>query len=206
MSTLSDARFQALFATPVMEHAWPGSEGLNARLREAVLAEALRAPGVAQTNVGGWHSAPGTLEFCGEAGQALVRRMVEMTQEATLRLYAGFNEPPEQLGWSLSAWANVNRRGDYNAMHTHPGATWSGVYFVDDGDGEEEGTPLMLSDPCPTRTSAFFPGLPGGTFSIRPVPGLMVLFPGYLPHVVPPHRGARPRISIAFNLTKDPFP
>ena len=40
----------------------------------------------------------------------------------------------------------------------------------------------------------------------KPDPGLMVLFPSYVPHVVLPHQGDRERISIAFNVRKDPFP
>jgi hypothetical protein len=33
-----------------------------------------------------------------------------------------------------------------------------------------------------------------------------MLFPSYVPHAVPPHQGARERISIAFNLRREPFP
>ena len=32
------------------------------------------------------------------------------------------------------------------------------------------------------------------------------VFPSYLPHMVYVHQGKRPRISIAFNLRKEPFP
>jgi hypothetical protein len=34
----------------------------------------------------------------------------------------------------------------------------------------------------------------------------MVLFPSYVPHAVAPDQGDRPRISIAFNGRKEPFP
>jgi hypothetical protein len=34
----------------------------------------------------------------------------------------------------------------------------------------------------------------------------MILFPSYVPHAVPPHRGAGTRISIAFNVRREPFP
>jgi uncharacterized protein (TIGR02466 family) len=93
-------------------------------------------------------------------------------------------------------------------MHTHPGATWSGVYYVDHGQSsaDAEGTAIQLSDPCPTRTGSFFPELPSATFRFRPEPGLMILFPSYVPHAVPPHQGEHPRISIAFNARKEPFP
>ena len=31
------------------------------------------------------------------------------------------------------AWANVNGPGDANICHYHPGAFWSGAYYVEDG-------------------------------------------------------------------------
>ena len=205
---LEAARFGSLFASPLLEHMWADSAELNAELRERILEHARRHPGSEQTNVGGWHSEIGRLEFCGSAGERLVRHMREMIEEATLRLYASYSRPPEPLSWILSAWANINRRGDFNNMHTHPGATWSGVYYVDDGESipDAEGTAIQLSDPCPARTNIFFPELSNSNVLFGPVPGLMILFPSYVPHAVPPHRGDRPRISIAFNVRKEPFP
>ena len=133
MRELQAARFGSLFATPVLEHLWAESSELNAQLRESILRHAGEHPGKEQTNVGGWHSDTGALEFCGSAGATLIRRMRDMTEEATLRLYATFSRPPEPLSWVLSAWANINQQGAFNTMHTHPGATWSGVYYVDSG-------------------------------------------------------------------------
>ena len=54
---------------------------------------------------------------------------------------------PNALSWILSAWANVNRRGDFNQLHTHPGATWSGVYYVDHGESnpDADGPPSIFS-------------------------------------------------------------
>jgi uncharacterized protein (TIGR02466 family) len=208
MGELETARFGSLFASPLLEHVWSDGPELNASLRESILDHASRHPGDERTNIGGWHSEVGGLRFCGAAGERLIGHMLAMTEEATRRLYAQYATPLEPLEWTLSAWANVNRRGDFNNMHTHPGATWSGVYYVDDGEshGHAEGTAIHLSDPSPTRTNIFFPGLSTSDLLIRPVPGLMILFPGYVPHSVPPHRGDRPRISVAFNVRKDPFP
>lgn len=208
MRELEGARFGALFATPILSHQWADAAALNAPLRDSILAHEARHSGAALTNVGGWHSAPGTLEFCGEAGHRLLQHADAMVTEATLRLYAEFGRPPQPASWTLSAWANVNRQGDFNRMHTHPGATWSGVYFVDHGEArpDAEGTALRLSDPNPARTNIFFPELSASDVLFRPEPGLMVLFPSYVPHAVLPHRGDRPRISIAFNVRREPFP
>ena len=70
----------------------------------------------------------------------------------------------------------------------------------------EDGTPLLLMDSDQGRANTFFPTLVPMTAFIKPEPGLMVLFPSYLPHMVFAHQGKRPRISIAFNLRKEPFP
>ncbi len=60
--------------------------------------------------------------------------------------------------------------------------------------------------PCPPRATIFFPELSAANVLFRPEPGLMILFPSHLPHGVLPHRGDRPRIPIAFNVRREPFP
>lgn len=208
MTAGQGVRYGSPFGSPLLDYVWPDSAELNRELRETILAYERDNPGADLTNVGGWHSETGALDFCGPAGKQLVERMLVMTDEATVRLYADFDRPPEPLSWTLSAWANINRRGAYNKMHTHPGATWSGVYYVDSGEADPaaEGTAIHLTDPCPTRTASFFPDLTATSILFRPTPGLMILFPGYLPHAVQPHKGAGVRISVAFNVRKDPFP
>jgi hypothetical protein len=41
-----------------------------------------------RSNVGGWHSEVGRLEFCGDAGRRLAGHMFEMADEATRRTLA----------------------------------------------------------------------------------------------------------------------
>jgi uncharacterized protein (TIGR02466 family) len=208
MSALDAARSADLFASPVMSFYWAEGAALNPALRDAILAHEQRNPGAALTNIGGWHSETGLLEFCGEAGKRLIAHMHAMTAEATRRLYAAFGQPERSLEWVLSAWANVNRRGASNQVHTHPGATWSGVYYVDHGEATEatERTGIHLYDPSPARTNLFFPELSATSVVFKPEPGLMILFPSYVPHAVLPHQGERARISIAFNVRREPFP
>jgi hypothetical protein len=74
-------------------------------------------------------------------------------------------------------------------VHTHPGANWSGVYYVDRGrsNPDTEGTTIHLYDPYPTRANVFFPELSTSNLLFKPDPGLMIPFPNYVPHAVPPH-------------------
>jgi uncharacterized protein (TIGR02466 family) len=208
MSDLSGTQLELIFPHPFLRYVWRDSAELNAELRRRILAEENSAPGRGRSNIGGWHSEVGQLEFCGEAGKALLDRCVQMANYASDQVFRGYGRQPKPFGWIMQAWVNVNRQGDFNRPHTHPGSTWSGTYYVDTGmaEGVEDATPLSLWDPCQGRANTFFPITVPEMIYIVPEPGLMVLFPSYIPHMVNPHKGAETRISIAFNLRKDPFP
>jgi uncharacterized protein (TIGR02466 family) len=209
MPDFSSATFKHLFPAPFMAFVWPDGAEINEELRPRILEAASRSAGTQKSNSGGWRSESGQLEFCGDAGRRLVRRMYEMADEATRRTLAELREQPRTFRWTLHAWANVNRLGGFNRVHTHPGSTWSGTYYVDpgappaDADG---GTPLHFFDPCQGRANTFLQPMLPSSYLVRPEPGLMVLFPSYMPHMVFPHQGEQERISIAFNLRKEPYP
>jgi uncharacterized protein (TIGR02466 family) len=209
MPGLEGAEFTALFATPFLSYRWPDSDALNKELRQRILAHERENPGRDNVlnGVGHWRTAGGLLEFCGDAGKTVIDRMSQFVNEATARALAGRSVPPFE--WQIQAWPNVNRAGDYHRMHNHGMCTWSGTYYVDDGDPppeDEFGTALEIVDPCGQRAITFFPGALSPGLYIKPLPGLMVLFPSYVMHMVMPHRGKKPRISIAFNYRKHPFP
>lgn len=172
------------------------------------MAHAAQDPGTQATNVGGWHSANGQLEFLGELREPLFQRMLLMVNDATTRLTTEVGRPSIAIRWTFLAWANISEAGSFNTMHTHPGMTWSGVYYVDTGDtpGQSDTGILRFMDPSPGSAASFLPFLARAFPQIQPVSGLMVLFPSYLPHSVLPHRGSRPRISIAFNFRNEPYP
>jgi uncharacterized protein (TIGR02466 family) len=209
MTKPGQTHYTHIFGSPLMVHRWADTTSLNEALRVAILDHERANKGAAKTNVGGWHSEFGSLEFCGAEGKVLTQRMREMGDEATARVYREYGKPPGRMTWTLHAWANVNRSGHFNQTHTHAGSTWSGTYYVDAGYGDSDpsqATALHLFDPCMARSDVFLPGVAPSSFSIRPEPGLMVLFPSYIAHMVFPHAGEMPRISIAFNLRREPFP
>jgi uncharacterized protein (TIGR02466 family) len=113
-----------------------------------------------------------------------------------------------RVNWKTNAWANINRRNHGNEFHTHPGAYWSGTYYVDDGGlGEDAslGGEFEMQDPRGMYAPLLGFAVPGGQSAgaselIRPHAGQLVLFPSWLPHAVRPYRGDRERISVAFNF------
>ncbi|MCX5747172.1 MAG: TIGR02466 family protein [Proteobacteria bacterium] len=193
-----------LFSTPVVIVDLPGMAEVNAALAARLLAEATDVPSWQRSNVGGWHSPPDLAARADPAVQTLLRAIVDETTHllAALAGEAGVTEVP-RFRYALTAWAMVMREGDYVAPHDHGDVHWSAVYYVDASEGASAPAGrLTLLDP--RRSSGRdIPGLElfPPTFEVTPRTGVLVLFPGWLQHYVHAHRGARPRISIACNIT-----
>ncbi|MEM6973578.1 MAG: TIGR02466 family protein [Pseudomonadota bacterium] len=194
----------AAFATPISTHVWPDSDAVNAALSTEILRRAETESGMDRSNIGGWHSTVDLLSWPGEAFQTLAARINRYVIDVLRTTMTG--DGPTQMTLKTEAWANVSRRGNYNGVHDHPGAHWSGVYYVtagtpDPGTSAKNGR-LELLDPRPAINML---PLQGSVFEQRylidPSPGLMIVFPGWLKHFVHPYTGDAPRISIAFNVT-----
>lgn len=98
---------------------------------------------------------------------------------------------------------NISRCGQFNLLHDHGSYTWSAVYYVAPGNIPTDGGPHEGHILFRTAVVA---GLCQYT-SRPPVPGTLLVFPGWLPHCVCPVTSAQeegsedlPRISIAFNF------
>lgn len=189
---------QYLFPTPVFVHVIKGVAPLNAELRDIILEKERTTPSVSKSNLGGWQSAVDLFEWGAPAVAALRRYLAHAVEVATSRLPI----PPDlKIPFDLYAWAAVNRRGHYNSSHVHPGATWSGVYYVDPGDEapDASGACLELAHPIVASVMNFFPGLLPHALTVRPESGMIILFPSYLVHSVRLYHGERPRICVPFN-------
>ena len=118
-----------------------------------------------------------------------------------------------QVTWQINCWANINRHGHGNEFHSHPGAFWSGSYYVTDGGAADDpalGGEFEVQDPRGVAPAMYAPNLTfagpagpslGASEVIRPRAGMIVLFPSWLQHAVRPYSGPGERISIAFNLS-----
>ena len=106
-------------------------------------------------------------------------------------------------------WFHVTRHGGFTILHTHPMASWSGVYCIDPGETPEDRPESgVLRFHNPHHYSNYFvdagnlrlkPPYHHGTWSIRFQPGQLVLFPSWLQHEVMPFYGSNERITVAFN-------
>lgn len=114
------------------------------------------------------------------------------------------------IRWSLQAWANVNRFGDYHDYHNHPHAYLSGTYYVRvPGEREELETRndvrpgrLTLYDPraCANMTAIKDDPYVDPEYTIEPKPGMILLWPAFVNHFVHPNLSKQARLSISFNV------
>ncbi len=201
----------ALFATPIAVTRLPDAAATCAALRQTILDRERSHPSTAHSNLGGWQSTWDFESWCGPAGQHLL----EFVRAMATRLTAKRDGQPVKLTWRTNAWANINRHGHGNEFHTHPGAFWSGVFYVDDGshpgdDPSGLGGEFEIQDPRGVAPAMYRPDLvpavPGGNAmgaseTINPTAGTVIMFPSWLSHAVRPYRGGGIRISIAINLS-----
>lgn len=82
-------------------------------------------------------------------------------------------------------WGAVYHKGDSADMHMHHPAAFSFVYYLKASD---KSSPLI------------FPTCENG-FRVRPLSGLITLFPGHLNHAVPEQMHDEERIVIAGNMS-----
>lgn len=195
-------RYDKLFSTPLLRYTVPDPNSLNESLLQE--ADAMRAAtdGVAKSNRGGWHS-DGNLFDRQTAPITTLRGYVNSAlQDANQAI--GSKADPETLRLKLFGWMNANPKGAYNAPHTHPGAHWSGVYYVAQPD-VDEGNSGMIEFTAPRTDLADWRILKAAPYrlkkKLRPQPGEMILFPSYLVHWVYPNEAEGERVSIAFNAT-----
>ncbi len=189
-----------LFPTPLFWYVFKHVAALNAELRELILAHERAVPSMVKSNQGGWQSPTEFFSWDGEAVATLRQFAVRAVEIATGRL----GLPPNvRCEFHLSSWAAVNRKGHYNTPHVHPGATWSGVYYVDPGDEPPDapggGAVLEFAHPIVASVLTFFPSLLPSARLVRPEAGMIILFPSYLQHSVRLYRGERPRVCVPFN-------
>ena len=103
-------------------------------------------------------------------------------------------EKSDNLDYNI--WTNVNEVGSKNVIHSHKGDAWAGIYYV---QAEDTGNllfhnPANLLNDCKFN-SPFVRGL-----EIQPKDGMLILWPGWVPHEVVENESNRQRINIAWGI------
>lgn len=187
---------ELLFPVPLFAFDLAGSAKLNAALQPEIAARRAREAGASRSNRGGWHSAPDWFDRTEPAHCELADHIRTALREATANVVSA--SAAVDLHFDLVGWANVATRGDHHSPHDHPGAFWSGVYYVacepDSGDIE-----FLSGRGCDPNGPLLSVPMTWDFFRVKPKAGLLLLFPGHLKHWVAPNGSETPRMSMAFN-------
>lgn len=115
-----------------------------------------------------------------------------------------------RMDWHFQAWPNLNRFGDYHNLHNHPHAYLSGTYYVQVPTGEPK--VKGRSDLNPGAISFFDPRAQANMLAVKgdgqveaehrilPEPGMILMWPAFVHHLVHPNLFEQNRISISFNV------
>lgn len=185
--------------TPILEADLKDADCINAGLLGLIHDKARGQPGITTSNRGAWQSQPDFL--CSDHPSVI--RLTAAIQTAAEVMSKATDIP--QAPTVAEAWAIVYRDGDFQSVHTHPGAAWSGVYYVSCAApaATGSGTPkslqgcLELFDP---RTASATRSGQSSSITIAPRSGLLVCFPSWVDHWVRPVQSTQERVCVAFNV------
>ena len=158
-----------------------------------------------RTNAGGWHYA---FDFFKLEESVVAEFRAQMEQH--VQAYLNYFRPAERKkkdNFQLKGWINVNRAGDFNVLHCHPGCFLSGTYYVKVPQ-DMKGGEIVFVDPRGPVVAMYetpeieLPWVGNGVGTpFSPATGQVVLFPSWLEHRVERFEGSGERISIAFNAS-----
>lgn len=202
------------FPTLVYSTMLHDAEAMNREILTAINSERDRdAKGIERSNfrsLGGWHSHNNLHKD---------KKFARLTQRVE-KVAAGISE---NLGYSkgrrleiTTMWSISNPPGSSNRAHIHPGALWSGVYYVQAPEGAGQ---IEFIDPRTVNLmnyASYVPNTKRKTecwtkVKVKPVAGKMLFFPSWLYHSVEPNLATAAgregeRVIISFNINQKAKP
>lgn len=198
------------FPTLVFSAMLHDAETMNKEILAAINSERDRdSKGIERSNfrsLGGWHSHNNLHKD---------KRFDRLTQRVE-KVAAGISE---NLGYSkgrrleiTTMWSISNPPGSSNRAHIHPGALWSGVYYVQAPEGAGQ---IEFIDPRTVNLmnyASYIPNTKRKTecwtkVKVKPIAGKMLFFPSWLYHSVEPNLATATgrdgeRVIISFNINQ----
>ncbi len=193
---------ESLFPTPLVICEIEDAARLNAVLLAEINQRRRIEKSPSRSGRGGWQSRKDLFDRPEPGHRELAEALARMIAQATKRMVTGADFA--KLDMVLEGWANVNPPGGYNAPHGHPGAFWSGAYYVampdESADDPDGGAIEFLSHRPGTIFSAMMPApMTSEKLRLTPKAGTALLFPATVMHWVFPHQGPSERVTVAFN-------
>lgn len=198
------------FPTLVFSSKLHDAESMNKEILDAIIEERKKdTKGIERSNfrsLGGWHSHNHLQK------DPKFKRLTD-------RLHMMLAGVSDNLGYDKSRelkittmWSITNPPLSSNRAHIHPGALWSGVYYVQAPEGAGA---IEFTDPRVVtimNSASFIPNKRRKTecwtkVKVKPIAGKMLFFPSWLYHSVEPNLAEgdgneAERIIVSFNISQ----
>ena len=189
------------FSTPIWTSKIDDYDKVNEEMLNFIInLQKKDSTGIVKSNFKGWHSKDFDLK-----DKCLTKFVTAIKKNINTSL--------NDMNWDLDSqsvkiknmWAIINEKGALNQKHHHSNSDISAAYYV---SAHDDCGDIVFYDPRPARVYkhpiAKSPNKLNATInSVKPEPGLLVLFPSYLEHSVNPNLSNKKRIVISFNLSLD---
>ena len=189
-----------LFPDPILKYKLDDYKNLNKDLEKYIynLYEE-DSKGVNKSNKGGWHSK----NFNLSEQNSIQTKFGITVQKYILDCF-------QNMGWKIQGkniritemWAIINKKENFNVVHTHPNCYLSSAYYVKASKNcgafiaENPNVAKRYSYPEIANKNQFN----AETAGIEIQEGDLLLFPSYLPHKVSKNESDDDRIVISFNV------
>ena len=189
-----------LFPEPVFKYQLKNYKDVNKKLTRYIyeLYEKDKK-GLERSNRGGWHSK----NFILTVQDSIQQEFAIKAQEYILSTF-------QNLGWKTKnknirikeMWAIINKKNDFNVIHTHPNCYLSAAYYVKApehcGNFKVESPNIAKRHASPEIANQNELNVEVASINISE--GDLLLFPAYLPHKVGKNESNEDRIVISFNV------
>jgi len=188
------------FPEPIFKYKLENFKDFNKELSEYIYSlKKEDKKGIERSNKGGWHSK----DFEITKKNSIQNRFALELQKYILNTFQNFGWKTKNKNIRIqSMWAIINKKNDFNVLHSHPNCFLSAAYYV---KAEKNCGRFQVENPNIAKKN-FYPEvanknelnvlLAGNEIE----EGDLLIFPGYLPHKVSKNESNEDRIVISFNV------
>ena len=188
-----------LFPEAIFKYKFEDFENYNLKLKKYIYElQKVDKEGIHKSNKGGWHSPPFNLKIA----DTIQQKFALALKKYILNTFQNLGWKTENKDVQIEMWAIINKKDDFNVIHTHPNCYLSSAYYV---RAPEKCGKFLVENPNSAKRH-FFPQIANRNELNMPVTGLdvsegdLLIFPGYLPHKVAKNESEQDRIVISFNV------
>ena len=209
-----ELRRDEFFPTLVYSILLHDADSVNDEILQAIHEERDKdSKGIERSNIrslGGWHSRNNLHR------DARFKRLTDRAHQMLSGIHENLGYNKNTRLQVTTMWSITNPPGSSNRAHIHPGALWSGVYYVQAPEGAGA---IEFTDPRTMQVMNSANFIPNkrrksevwSKVKIKPVPGKMLIFPSWLYHSVEPNLANgdgidSERVIVSFNANQRRLP